>query len=36
MTDKISKEARSRNMSHIHSNNTKPEITGRKVQKESR
>ncbi|EGO9938281.1 very short patch repair endonuclease [Enterococcus faecium] len=30
MTDKISKEARSRNMSHIHSNNTKPEITVRK------
>ncbi|HIB1800882.1 TPA: very short patch repair endonuclease [Enterococcus faecium] len=30
MTDKISKEARSRNTSHIHSNNTKPEITVRK------
>ncbi|GAB2027977.1 very short patch repair endonuclease [Lactovum odontotermitis] len=30
MTDKISKETRSRNMSHIHSKNTKPEILVRK------
>jgi DNA mismatch endonuclease (patch repair protein) len=30
MTDKISKEARSRNMSHIHSKDTSPEMMTRK------